>query len=195
MGRGFIWRFGFESVPRSVMRSKAAILICGLACLQIFPAQDAGRSSGEQTHFSAEDDAVRRPMVLPDGALRVIKEDPYVAGMLQDQAPAATQIPKGWLMASQVHLAGPGENDIVVVASGLLMGANITSFWVLRPSRVGYELLLTAQGHDLLIRHSRSKGYRDIELLSSTAVTVSTVSFKFDGRKYTGHSGGSKPIL
>jgi hypothetical protein len=97
-------------------------------------------------------------------------------------------------MASGVHLAGTDENDIVVVAAGLLSGANVTTFWVLRPVDRGYELLLTAPAHDLVIKRTRSKGYKNIELLSATAVEVSTVSLRFDGRRYQMQARSSKPI-
>jgi hypothetical protein len=166
------------------MKFRTAIIVCMMACLQASSAQNRGRSGAEQTHFSAEDATVKRPIVLPDDALRVIEEDPLVAEMRKKQVPPTTQIPKGWLTASEVRLAGPGENDIVVVAEGLLMGANVTTFWVLRPSSRGYELLLAAPAHDLFIRNTRSKGYKDIELFSATAANVSTVALGFDGKRY-----------
>jgi hypothetical protein len=97
-------------------------------------------------------------------------------------------------MASEVHLTGPEEKDLVVVAAGLLRGANVTTFWVLRPADGGYELLLTAPAHDLIIKQSRSKGYKNIELLSATAVWVSTMSLRFDGRRYEVHTRSAKPI-
>ena len=176
------------------MRTSVSTAFLLLTCLQFLSAQTTGRSGTEQAKFSAEDETVKRPIVLPDDALRVIKEDPFVAEALKNEAPSATQIPKGWLMASEVHLAGPDEKDIIVVAIGLLSGANVTTFWVLRPSSRGYELLLNAPAHDLIIRGTRFKGYRDIELFSATAVEVSTVSLRFDGKQYEVHERIPKPI-
>jgi hypothetical protein len=93
-------------------------------CLRVLSAQTTGRSGVEQGQFSAEDETVKRPIVLPDGVLRLIKEDPSVAEALKNEVPPATQIPKGWLMESEVHLAGPDEKGIIVVATGLLLGAH-----------------------------------------------------------------------
>ena len=162
-----------------------------LAC-QVQPAQNTG--GAEQTHFSAEDETLKHPIVLPGDALRVIKEVPDVTEMLKNEGAQAMQDPKGWLMASEVRLNGPDENDIIAVATGLLRGANVTTFWVLRPSSRGYELLLTAPAHDLFIRGTRSKGYKDIELSSATAGEVSTVSLKFDGKHYEVRARSSKPV-
>jgi hypothetical protein len=176
------------------MKTVASIPILIISCLQLLVAQSTGGPGHEQTHFSAEDESVMHPIVLPGEALRLIEEDPFVVEALKSQAPATTQVPAGWLMASGVHLAGTDENDIVVVAAGLLSGANVTTFWVLRPADRGYELLLTAPAHDLVIKRTRSKGYKNIEFLSATAVEVSTVSLRFDGRRYQVQARSSKPI-
>jgi hypothetical protein len=98
------------------------------------------------------------------------------------------------LSASEVHLAGPSEKDIVVMAVGSLRGANITRFWVFRPTDRRFEMLLDARVHDLIVKKSRSNGYRDIELLSATAVTVSTVIVRFDGTKYQTYKTRSETI-
>jgi hypothetical protein len=176
------------------MKTVASMPILIISCFQLLVAQSTSGPRNEQIQFSAEDESVTHPIVLPGEALRLIKEDPLVAEVLKSQAPATTQIPTGWLMASVVHLAGPDENDIVVVAAGLLGGANVTTFWVLRPAHRGYELLLTAPAHDLGIKRTRSKGYKDIELRSATAVEVSTVSLRFDGRRYQVHASSAKPM-
>jgi hypothetical protein len=58
----------------------------------------------------------------------------------------------------------------------------------------GFELLLTAPAHDLFIKGTRSKGYRDIEIVIATAVRASTVSLKFDGSQYKVFARSSKDI-
>ena len=183
-----------DRVPKKRMKTVASIPILIISCLQLLVAQSTGSPGYEQTHFSAEDESVTHPIVLPGKALRLIKEDPLVAEALKSQAPATTQVPAGWLMASEVHLAGTDEKDTVVVAAGLLSGANVTTYWVLRPADRGYELLLTAPAHDLVITRTQSRGYKDIELVSATAVEVSTLSLRFDGRRYQVHARSSKPI-
>lgn len=140
------------------------------------PAQTTKPSRSEQKHFSAEDERVQYPIKLPDSVLAIIDED------------------ENTLSASEVHLAGPSEKDIVVMAVGSLRGANVTEFWVFRPTDRGFEMLLDAPVHDLIVKNSRSNRYRDIELLSATAVTFSTVIVKFDGKKYQIYKSKSGPI-
>jgi len=114
--------------------------------------------------------------------------------VLKNQGGSVTQVPRSWLMPSEVRLDGPDERDMMVVATGPLQGANITTFWVLRPSGHGFKLLLTTLAHDLFIRRTRSKGYKDIETVAATAVRASTVQFKFDGNRYNLYARSSKAI-
>jgi hypothetical protein len=116
-------------------------------------------------------------MLLPDDALDFVRQDRGVAEVLRDTQPSVAQLPRSWIMASEVHLSGPDERDIIVIATGPLSGANVTTFWVLRQSGQGLEIMLTAQAHDLFIRSTRSKGHRDVETFAATAVRVSTVCF------------------
>jgi hypothetical protein len=149
-----------------------------------FPLLRLAAASPEQLHFSAEDQNVKRPIILTEAALALIAKDPDVTNVLKDYGSAGAKLLTTWLSASALHLDGRGERDIVVVAKGPLSGANITTFWVLRPSSSSFELLLTVPAHDLIVKMSRSKGYRDLETLAATAVRVSSVSFRFDGSKY-----------
>jgi hypothetical protein len=155
-------------------------------------AQTAKASRSEQTHFSAEDESVQHPVEIPEAVLAIISKDESTRNTLEVEG--KSQLPKNWLSASEVHLAESNEQDIVVMAVGLLRGANITTFWLFRPARGGYEMLLDAPVHDLIIKNSRSNGYRDIELLSATAVTVSTVILRFDGKAYQIYKKTSGPV-
>jgi hypothetical protein len=85
-----------------------------------------------------------------------------------------------------VHLDGPREEDIVVVATGMLLGANMTRFWVFRPTGHRHELILTAVGHDLIVTKKRWRGYRIIETAAMTAVSYQVLSYRFDGGQYRG---------
>ena len=86
----------------------------------------------------------------------------------------------------------PAETDIVVMAEGLLRGANVTTFWVLRPTKRGYEILVAAPAHDLSIKRTRANGYKDIELFSATAVSTSIMTLRWDGHQYKEHTRTSK---
>lgn len=165
-----------------------ALMLLILSC----EAQAAKGSRPEQTHFSAEDERVQHPVEIPEAVLAIISKDEYARNTLEGQG--KSQLPKNWLSASEVHLTEPNEKDIVVMGVGLFRGANVTTFWVFRPTKGGYEMLLDAPVHDLIIKNSRSSGYRDIALLSATAVAVSTVIVRFDGKRYQISKKTSGPI-
>jgi hypothetical protein len=172
----------------------AVALIFWLASFQLMTGPVRAQSAAEQMHFSAEDETVKRPIILPDQALQMIERDPDVAEVMKNEEPPLAKLPRSWLMASEVHLDGPREKDIVIVAAGHLMGANVTTFWILRPTDHGFAILLTAPAHDLFIKGTRSNGYRDVEIAAATAVRVSTVTFRFDGNRYTKYKEHSEDI-
>jgi hypothetical protein len=95
-------------------------------------------------------------------------------------------------MASEVHLNAPTEKDIVAIAAGLLAGANVTMFWVFRPVRQDFQLLLKASAHDLEVKNTRSNSYKDIEILVATATRGSKLFFRFDGLRYQAEEGRVK---
>ena len=117
----------------------AAVILC-LASFPIMAGQALTQSRAEQLHYSAGQ-SMENSIVLPDEALAVIEKDPYIAEVLKNEAPAFARLPRSWLMASEVHLDGPDEIDIVVVGAGHLAGANVTTFWILRPKNQGFVTL------------------------------------------------------
>ncbi len=140
----------------------------------------------EQLHFSAEDEKVERPINIPEGVAAILRNDKDVRASLNDEPPSATdQLPPSWFSASVVHLDGAGEKDIVVMATGTLTGANVTTFWVFRATNRGYELAFKAYAHDLIVTNKRWKGYRIIETDSMTAVLIRTARYRLEGGQYT----------
>ena len=138
---------------------------------------------------------IKNPFTVPDGVLAVMKTDPFVQENLRDQGIPSDQIPKSWFAASIVHLARSRESDVVLIGKGPLVGANVTQFWILRPTGHGYELLLQATGLVLSIKEGRLNGYRDISVGAATAVQVTTVLFRFDGHRYRAHRQSTIPIV
>jgi hypothetical protein len=137
----------------------------------------------EQRIFSIEGDTVQHPVSLPPGILKILAQDSDVQQI--QKAFRLTSVPSDWFVASVVHLAGPNEDDFVIIGTGPILGANVTTFWCLRPSHDGdFELLLTIAAHDLTIKDERSGGYRNIEVTAATAVRVSKVLYKFADEKY-----------
>jgi len=114
----------------------------------------------------------------------MLARDPDVKQILESERLPVEKLPTSWFLASEVHLRGSNERDLVVVGTGPVSGANVTTFWIFRPRGRRFELLLNAPAHWLEIKEARSNGYKDIELVSATAVTVSTVLCEFEGVTY-----------
>ena len=159
------------------MRFKGGIVL--LALVSAFGA------TPEQLHFSAEDEQVERPIGIPEGVAAILRNDGRVRHFLEGEPSSATgQLPPSWFSASAVRLDGDGEKDVVVMATGALRGANITTFWVFRATNRGYELAFEAHEHDLIVTNKRWKGYRVIETDSMTAVLVRTAWYRLEGGQY-----------
>jgi len=148
----------------------------------------------EQMHFSAEDEGVKRPISIPNDVFAILAKDERVKSMLDDQKIPADQLPTSWFSASAIHLRGPDEIDLVVLGEEQLRGANVITYWVFRATPRGHELVLKAPAHDLIVKRTRWKGYREIELSAETAVELTTVLFRWDGNKYAVFREKSGPI-
>jgi hypothetical protein len=138
----------------------------------------------EQTHFSAEDERVDHPVAIPAEMLAILAKDETVNRVLEDQNISPANLPASWFSAAQVQLGGIGEKDFIVAAKGPLVGANVSPFWVFIHDSHGYKLALSTSVHDLIMKKTRSHGYRDLELDAMTASTVTTAQFRFNGNEY-----------
>jgi hypothetical protein len=138
----------------------------------------------EQLQFSAEDDSVKNPVAIPSDAWSILKSDPGVLEVLANRGLSVDQLPASWFTASEIHLDGRNESDLVVVGKGPLQGANVTTFWVFLRQPQGLKLVLNAPAHDLIIKPTRQNGYKTIEIASATAVRLSKTTFQFDGNQY-----------
>jgi len=176
------------------MRWNSCLLIAGavlgFGCIVI----QGQRPQQEQTHFSAEDEAVKHPVTVPDEVLGILRRDRLVQNVLKGESIAPEKLLTTWFSASEITLGGPGEKDLIVEAEELLRGANIDTFWVFIDTDHGYELALTIPVHDLIVKSARTNGYRDLEALAATAVTVTTASFRFDGHEYKLFSSKTEDI-
>jgi hypothetical protein len=170
------------------------VLLIYLSVCSQGSAQGKHPSPPEQRQFSAEDEGVKRPVAIPDDVLTILSKDEFIRDVLEDEKPPAGKLPQAWFSASAIHLGGPDEIDLVVLGEGRLRGANVITFWVFRPTPHGHELVLTAPAHDLIVKNTRWKGYREIELLCATAVQLSSVLFRWDGRKYIVFQKKSEPM-
>lgn len=165
---------------------RLAFLVTSILFLRVAgnPTQAQVSLSREQSVFGMEMVPVAQPVVVPEDVLQILRKNDYVLTCLKGRQ-TPNDIPASWFVGSRIHLDGPDEADLVVLpANECLLGANVAPFWVFRGTPRGFELVLDISVHDLRILKSRSNGYRDIETWSSTAVTHTTLHFKFNGTRY-----------
>ena len=151
---------------------------------------------------------MERPVELSTAALRTLAEDDVVHSCLKDRERTQDQLPAKWFVASEIHLGGPNEIDLIVLPrlapsdkppsgeseNACLLGANINPFWVLRKTPQGFDLVSSESAHDLQVLTTRSNGHRDIRLFSLTAINVTTADFRFDRKRYRFRRAQSNPI-
>jgi hypothetical protein len=159
----------------------------------------------EQTIFGSDagspEEFTRKPVEVPGAALQVIR-DSFVRGTLNCLKHFGTTpdvVPASWFVASEIHLDGPDEIDLIVrpnvlriaadktplhEASGCMLGANVIPFWVLRNTSGRYGLLLETHALELEVLDSRSNFYRDIPAMAATAVAHTTVLYKMSDAQY-----------
>jgi len=150
--------------------------------------------SPEQLRFSAEDVGVQRPIGIPQDVLAALREDKTVQNVLKSENITGASLPAEWFSASQVHLGDAVQKDIVVVGQPPISGGNVAIFWVFRLTVSGYELVLNVSSHDLIIRRTRWNGYKEIEAIGATGLTVSSVLYRFDGNQYRAHKQESSQV-
>ncbi|HXN49495.1 MAG TPA: hypothetical protein VN893_22780 [Bryobacteraceae bacterium] len=154
------------------------------AAMVAFAVVSAFGADPEQVRFSAGDESVEHAIHLPDEVVAILKNDGAVRQVLESEHLSAGHLPMSWFAASEVHLAGPKEKDIVVVGMGKLKRAGLTTFWVFRPRYPGYEVLLSATEHDLTVTDERWKAYRIIKTSAVTATSIRSAAYRFEGGQY-----------
>jgi len=178
----------------------AAIFAC---C--VVPQSSKKVDQSEQTIFGSDagspEEFTRKPVEVPTAALQAIR-DSFVRGdlnCLKHFGTTPDEVPASWFVASEIHLGGPDETDLIVrpnvlriarhelplhEASGCMLGANVIPFWVLRNIRGRYALLLETHALGLEVLDSRSNFYRDIRATAATAGTHTTVLYKMSDAQY-----------
>jgi hypothetical protein len=147
----------------------------------------------EQTHFSAEDEDVEHPVLIPGKVWEILKHDNSTEIYLDEgSSPAERQ--RSWFSAAVVHLQDASKMDYVVEAKGPLRGANVNPFWVFLDTPNGMKLVLAASAHDLLILSNRWNGVRNIELDSATCCQLTTTWLRYENGKFEIHRQITKEI-
>ena len=162
----------------------------------------------EQTTFASDtNEPVQKPAEVPDEVLQILRDNlgrGVVNCIENDAGLTPQQVPASWFVASEIHLDGRGEVDLIVRPQDMiqsqslnrcLFGAHAVPFWDIGQIGSKYELLFNALADGLRILNSRRNGYRNIQIWSLTAVTLTTSTLKFDGYQYrlSDHKKKDKP--
>jgi len=148
----------------------------------------------EQTHFSAEDEAVQHPVPMPPTIWAILQKDEYIAKVLADEKISAERAPTSWFSVAEIHLHNSAEVDYIIEANPPLSGANITTFWVFIPAATGMKLAFTVGAHDLIFQARRFNGYKIIEASAENCCTINSSRFRFNRNEYVEFSGTTENI-
>jgi len=154
----------------------------------------------EQSGFGIELEVapIQRPVTLPRVALDALSKDERVASCLENEGLSSKELPANWFVASQIHLDGPSEIDLIVLPgerlpdtpageispNACLVGANTAPMWVLRGTQHGFKLVLTQIGHHMDVLATRTNSLRDIEIGAFVGGYADSIDYKFDGGSY-----------
>jgi hypothetical protein len=185
-----------ERAVQFILKSALVLVAIVLAGTRMLPGQHSVANAPrrqEQSQFSVELVPIRRLVRLSEAALSVLSKDERVASCLENAGLRPEQLPADWFMASEIHLNGPGERDLIVSPGGpqdgppqndCLVGANTAQFWVLRKTPEGYTLVLSQIAHNLDVLQTRTNGFRDIRLSAVVSLQVVTIHYRFSGHSY-----------
>jgi hypothetical protein len=155
------------------------------------------RRGDEQSTFAVEEipgeARVTHPIAVPDGVLAILRTDGAVKSCLKDNPLGRGQSLSSWFVASQIHLYGVNEADVIVLPS--LHGeesmcfqspTGVGLFWVFRHDGQQYKLVLQTWGNGLQILTSKTDGYRNIQTgtVGEAGRVITNVRFRFDGTQY-----------
>ena len=187
--------------PRLMLLALMSLSLSGAAQLQP-PSQ---RSDQEQFILGTEEipgqPRVKHPVPVPDLVLRILMTDNGVVSCLAHNPLAPGKNLGSWFIASEIHLDGPDEADLIVVPSfrgkeSMCFGGatGIGLFWIFRKTAEHYQLALKTWGGGLEILSTRSSGYRDVQTgtLSQAGRYLTTVNFQFDGKRYQKYKEATK---
>lgn len=169
-------------MPRHLRMTLAVLLILGGAV----SAQVKSPSTGEQLYFSEDDPAgqMTNPKPLPPEVLKVLLQQEEVRDELRLEEPSGQNNPAMLFRGSRVHLSVLKETDWVVMSVRPMSGADNDWFWIVRSQESGATVICFTGGNSLLLRNTRTKGFRDVESSWSSAAETETTIYHFDGTHY-----------
>jgi hypothetical protein len=184
-------------------RSTLALVVVGaVLCLpHVLTAQHVKlKEQKEQSNFGIELEVVpiQLPVALRPAALDALSKDARVASCLENEGLTAKELPANWFVASEIHLGGASESDLVVLPGGRLpdtpageispnacfLGANTAQMWILRDTQRGFKLVLSQIGLGMNVLATRTNGLRDIEVGAAVGGYDESIHYKFDEESY-----------
>ena len=193
--------FGALDLLRSFRHSAILLPLAVLSVTQVLIGQHTGAQPQKEQSAFGIDDAVPvvRPVTLSRAALNALSRDERVASCLEDETLSVKALPANWFVASEIHLDGPNETDLVVLPGGrlrgtpagevspnaCLVGANTAQMWVLRKTQDGFKLVLSQIALGMNVLATRTNGLRDIEVSAVVGGGYAdSIDYKFDGQSY-----------
>jgi hypothetical protein len=145
MGSSFGPRDLFRSFRHSAILLALAVQVAVLSVSQVRMAQQTNaKEQREQSAFGIDEAVpIVRPVTLPRAALDALSRDERVASCLEDERLSVKELTASWFVASEIHLDGRNETDLVVLPGGrlpdtpagevspnaCLVGANTAQMW------------------------------------------------------------------
>ena len=195
----------FPRPAAAILIRKSALVLVGIVLTgtRMLPCQHSVANAPrgqEQSNFTVELEIgpIQRPVQLSGTALSTLSKDKRVASCLEDAGLRPEQLTADWFIASEIHLGGPRERDLIVQPGGpipgtppgevsqnfCLVGANTAQFWVLRKTPQGFALVVSQMAHDLKVLRTRTNGLRDIRLAAAVGGYYAALDYRFNGHSY-----------
>jgi hypothetical protein len=168
-----------------------ALVLHGQAHVSVF------RGENEQSSFAVEEipgePRIRHPLPVPNEALEELRRDETVNSCLAENPLKSGKSLSSWFLASEIHLDGSNEADLVVVPRFLgqegmcfQTPTGVGLFWIFRKNDGRYELVLRTWGGSLEVLAAKTSGYRKVKTgtLGQAGRNLTDITFHFDGARY-----------
>jgi hypothetical protein len=149
--------------------------------------QCLAQSVKDQTKTYCEDDgpgtfsldADSLPKAVVDSVLNASESKQMLAGESR-----AEVSPEKLLHAKRIRPSSDGATEFLVIGSPPLSAADGSWFWIVRDEGAKASVLLWTAGSCVALEGSRTRGYRDVEILWASAGTEQKGTYRYDGKVY-----------
>jgi hypothetical protein len=184
-------------VKSAILTAVSAVIALTAFAGGVFVAQGQTlRPVREQLYFT-EEQPLQHPTTLSPDVLKVLLERKEVKEGMRFANSSEWNDPAKLFHASEVHLDGSDEIDLVVIGIRPLSRHSLSLrelysygfsddngwFWVVGSARKNPKVILFAGCNSLEVMNSRTNGYRDIAAWSPARETTNTI-YHFDSKEY-----------